>query len=145
MLPTGLVSTGVNILKSAKADGLALDVVNVMAMDYGSSSDNGGAMDTDAIDAAQATEQQIVAAGLTGTTVGITPMIGINDTNTEIFTLADAQNLLNFANNTSYVSRLSMWSLARDNGGCAGQGYASPTCSGVAQNSFQFTSIFNPF
>ncbi len=145
VLPTGLVSTGVNILNSAKADGLALDVVNVMAMDYGSGSDNNGAMGTDAIDAAEATEGQLQAAGLTSTTIGITPMIGVNDTNTEIFSLSDAQTLLNFANSTSYVTRLAMWSFARDNGGCAGQSYASPTCSGVSQSSFQFTSNFDTY
>ncbi len=145
VLPTGLVSTGVNILNSAKADGLALDVVNVMAMDYGSGSDNGSAMGTDAIDAAEATETQLQAAGLTATTIGITPMIGVNDTNTEVFSLDDAQTLLNFASSSNYVSRLAMWSLARDNGGCAAQDYASPTCSGLSQSDYQFTSSFNAF
>ena len=145
VLPTGLVSTGVNILNSAKSDGLALDVVNVMAMDYGSGSDNGGAMGTDAIDAAEATEAQLQTAGLTSTTIGITPMIGVNDTNTEIFSLDDAQTLLNFASSANYVSRLAMWSLARDNGGCAGQDYASPSCSGLSQTDFEFTGSFDAF
>jgi hypothetical protein len=144
VLPTGLINTGVNILNSAKSDGLALDVVNVMAMDYGSSSDNGGAMGQDAIDAAEATESQIHAAGLSST-VGITPMIGVNDSNTEIFTQADAQQLLSFANSTSYVSRISFWSLGRDNGSCAGAGFASPSCSGLSQSSFQFTETFETY
>ena len=145
VLPTGLVSTGVNILNSAKNDGVALDTVNVMAMDYGSGSDNGGEMGADAIDAAEATETQLQTAGLTETTIGITPMIGVNDTNTEIFSQDDAQTLLNFAKNNAYVSRLAMWSLARDNGGCAGQDYASPTCSGLSQSDYQFTGSFSAF
>jgi hypothetical protein len=144
VLPTGLIDTGVNLLNSAKSDGLALDVVNVMAMDYGSSSDNSGAMGQDAIDAAEATESQIQAAGLSST-VGITPMIGVNDTNTEIFTLADAQQLLSYANSTSYVSRIALWSLGRDNGSCAGAGFASPSCSGLTQSSFQFTETFETY
>jgi len=144
VLPTGLINTGVNILTSAKSDGLALDVVNVMAMDYGSSSDNGGAMGQDAIDAAQATESQIQEAGLSAT-VGITPMIGVNDTNTEIFTLADAQQVLSFANSTSYVSRIAMWSLGRDNGSCAGTDFASPSCSGLTQSTYQFTETFESY
>jgi hypothetical protein len=144
VLPTGLIATGVDILNSAKSDGLALDVVNVMAMDYGSSSDNGGAMGQDAIDAAEATESQIQAAGLSST-VGITPMIGVNDTNTEIFTLADAQQLLSYASSPSYISRISFWSLGRDNGSCAGAGFASPSCSGLTQSSFQFTETFEPY
>src|SRR5687768_10315973 len=60
---------------------------------------------------------QVVAAGLTAS-IGVTPMIGINDVNTEIFQLSDAQMLLNFANSNSYITRLSMWSVARDTGSC---------------------------
>ena len=115
-----------------------------MAMDYGTTVSSGG-MGTDAVDAAEATEAQLKTAGLAATTVGITPMIGQNDSQGEIFSLGDAQTLLNFANSTSYVSRLAMWSLARDNGGCAGQTYASPSCSGVAQSAFQFTSNFKTY
>ena len=144
VLPSGLINTGVNILNSAKADGLALDVVNVMAMDYGSSQDNGAQMGLDATDAAVATEAQIQAAGLSAT-VGVTPMIGVNDTNTEVFQLSDAQTLLNFARSHSYITRLSMWSVGRDNGGCANQDFASATCSGLSQNNYQFSSIFEAF
>lgn len=72
-------------------------------------------------------------------------MIGVNGTNTEIFTLNDAQIILNFAKTHSYVSRLALWSLGRDNGTCAGQTYASPSCSGVAQSAFQFTQNFNGY
>ena len=133
-----------NILTSAKSDGLALDVVNVMAMDYGSGADNGAKMAANATQAAAATEAQIKTAGLSAT-VGITPMVGVNDTNTEIFQLADAKTVLNFAGANTYVTRLSMWSLARDNGGCPGQTWASPTCSGVSQATFAFSSIFDGF
>jgi chitodextrinase len=142
--PTGLVNTGVSILNSAKSDGLALDVVNVMAMDYGSANDNNGQMGLDATNAASATESQIQQAGLSST-VGVTPMIGVNDTNTEVFRLADANTLLNFTNSNSYITRLAMWSVARDNGGCAGQGFASPTCSGISQNNYQFSQTFETF
>ena len=144
VLPTGLVASGVNILNSVKADGLSLDVVNVMAMDYGSANDNGGQMGLSAQQAANNTHNQVVAAGLTAT-IGVTPMIGINDVNTEFFQLSDAQSLLNFANANSYITRLSMWSVARDNGSCAGQGFASPTCSGIAQSNWAFSNIFGQF
>jgi chitinase len=40
---------------------------------------------------------------------------------------------------------MAFWSLARDNGTCAGQGFASPVCSGLAQNPWQFASLFNAF
>lgn len=144
VLPTGLVTSGVNILNSVKADGLSLDVVNVMAMDYGSANDNGGQMGLSAQQAASNTHNQVVAAGLTAS-IGVTPMIGINDTNTEIFQLADAQSLLNFANANSYITRIAMWSVARDNGGCANQGFASPTCSGISQANWAFSNILKVF
>ncbi len=144
VLPTGLVDAGQNILDRVKASGLDLDVVNVMAMDYGSAVDNGGQMGLNAIDAATATEAQIRQAGLTSS-VGVTPMIGVNDTNTEVFQLSDAQMLLDFARTHAYVSRLSMWSVGRDNGSCAGQAWASPICSGVAQSSYAFAQVFEAF
>jgi hypothetical protein len=134
VMPTGLIASGVNILNSAKADGLALDVVNVMTMDYGSALDNGGQMGLDATDAAAATESQIVAAGLSAA-VGITPMIGVNDTSTEVFSLTNAQTVVNFANANSYVGRIAMWSLGRDNG----------SCSGITQSSYQFSQIFDAY
>jgi chitinase len=145
VLPTGLITSGTNILSSVKSSGLALDVVNVMAMDYGSAVDNGGQMGLDATNAASATESQVQAAGLTGTTIGVTPMIGVNDTNTEIFQLSDANTLLNFVNANTYVSRIAMWSVARDNGGCAGQTWASPTCSGLSQTNYAFSQLFATF
>jgi len=144
VLPTGLVASGVNILNRVKASGLNLNVVNVMAMDYGSANDNGGQMGLSAQQAASNTHNQVVAAGLTAS-IGVTPMIGINDVNTEIFQLADAQGLLNFANANNYISRLSMWSVARDNGGCANQGFASPTCSGISQANWAFSNVLKPF
>src|SRR5215217_6632779 len=144
VLPTGLVASGVNILNSVKADGLSLDVVNVMAMDYGSANDNGVQMGLSAQQAASNTHNQVVAAGLSAS-IGVTPMIGVNDVNTEIFQLSDAQSLLNFANANNYITRIAMWSVARDNGSCAGQGFASPTCSGITQSNWAFSNIWKPF
>src|SRR5678815_321938 len=144
VLPTGLVASGVNILNSVKASGLNLNVVNIMAMDYGSANDNGGQMGLSATQAATNTHNQVLAAGLTAT-IGVTPMIGINDVNTEIFQLADAQSLLNFANANSYITRLPVSSVARDNDSFSGQGFAAPTCSGISQSNWAFSNIFKPF
>lgn len=144
VLPTGLIASGTNVLSSVKNDGLALDVVNVMAMDYGSANDNNGQMGLSATQAAQNTHNQVVAAGLSST-IGVTPMIGINDTNTEFFQLTDANTLLSFTSSNTYITRLAFWSVARDNGGCPNQGFASPTCSGITQNNFQFSQTFESF
>jgi chitinase len=144
VLPSGLTADGLNILASAKHDGLKIDVVNIMAMDYGSSMDNGGQMGLDAINAAIATEKQIAGLGLSSK-IGITPMIGVNDISSEVFTLADAQALLSYAQTDPNVVRLSMWSVARDNGNSAGAHYASPDSSGIVQHPYDFSAIFHQF
>jgi chitodextrinase len=144
VLPTGLDANGLNVLASAKRDGLTIDLVNIMAMDYGSAVDNGGQMGLDAINAAIATEKQISSLGLSSK-LGITPMIGVNDVSTEVFSLADARALLAYAQSDSNIARLSMWSVARDNGKSAGAHYASPDSSGIAQNPYDFSAIFHQF
>ena len=140
-MPTGLVSEGMNLLATALADGVRIDTVNVMAMDYGSASDNGGKMGLNAILAIQSVEGQLNSLGMTSTKVGVTPMIGMNDTSTEIFTLADAQQLVSYAATDPRVAEISMWSLARDNGTGAGATWASPTSSSISQTPYQFSVI----
>jgi chitinase len=62
-----------------------------------------------------------------------------------VFTLADAHALMNFAQNDPNVVRLSMWSVARDNGATAGAHFASPDSSGVAQTPYEYAGIFHRF
>jgi chitinase len=144
VLPTGLDANGLAVLRAAKQDGLNPDVVNIMAMDYGPAVDNGGQMGANAISAALNTIQQIAFIGLTSK-VGITPMIGVNDVATEVFTLADARMLLDFARGNDHVERLSMWSVSRDNGAGAGSPWASPVSSGLQQQDYAFSNIFKGF
>jgi len=77
--------------------------------------------------------------------VGITIMNGIDDypKKTEVTTLADAKQILNFAT-LKGIDTLSMWAIQRDNGGCPGTG-GSGTCSGIAQGNWAFSKIFAPF
>ena len=72
-------------------------------------------------------------------------MIGVNDISSEVFILADAGALLNFAQSDPRVGLLSMWSVARDNGNSAGANFASPDSSGIAQSAYQFAGIFHQF
>ena len=110
-----------------------------MAMDYGGAvADMFGAAQS----AANATKGQLNSVGYGSAQLGITVMIGQNDSPGEIFTIANAQSLRN-AN--LGASMLSFWSMGRDNGGCPGQGSASPSCSGVSQSPFQFSSILRSF
>jgi chitinase len=62
-----------------------------------------------------------------------------------VFTLADAQALLDYARSDNDIVRLAMWSVARDNGNSAGAHYASPDSSGIAQHPYEFASIFHQF
>jgi chitinase len=144
VLPTGLVASGLNVLQSAIHDGVKIDVVNIMAMDYGQGVDNNGQMGLNAINAAVATEGQLHSLGL-NVKIGITPMIGVNDVSSEVFTQADAQALVGFAQGDANVVRLSMWSVARDNGNTAGAHYAAPDSSGVAQTPNEYAGILHHF
>jgi chitinase len=141
VLQTGLLQSALNLLSNAKSNGVRIDYVNVMTMNYGPS---GIDMGQAAIDAATNTHNQMVGLGIT-TKIGITPMIGQNNTYGEIFDLGDADQLLAFARATSYVGWVSFWSLGRDNGGCPGQTTASASCSGITQGSYAFTTKFMVF
>jgi chitinase len=97
-------------LKNARDNGVRVDVVNIMAMDYGPCySDMGQA----AIDAANATRSQLSSNGISAK-VGITPMTGINDITCENFSTANASQLVSFAQANSFVRTLGYWSLDRD-------------------------------
>ena len=133
VLPAGLDASGLNVLQTAKNDGVRTDTVNIMAMDYGQSVDNNGQMSQDAIDAVGATERQLAGVGLVAK-MGVTPMIGVDDINSEVFTLSDAQSLVDYAKTASQLALLSMWSVARDNGNGAGSHTAAPDNSGVASS-----------
>ncbi|HTX91625.1 MAG TPA: carbohydrate-binding protein [Anaerolineales bacterium] len=141
VLQTGLLQNALDLLSNAKSNGVRIDYVNVMAMNYGPS---GVDMGQGAINAATNTHNQMVSLGI-NTLIGVTPMNGQNNTQGEIFTLANADSLVAFAKANSYVGWLSFWSLGRDNGGCAGNTTASASCSGISQNTYDFTVKFKAF
>jgi len=140
--PAGLTDLSVNVIKSAVKFGTPVSLVNLMAMDYGSSVLI-GAMGPDAVAAASGAVCQLKSLGLSAR-IGITPMIGVNDSADETFTLDDAQVVVNYAlANSNVVSLLSFWSIGRDNGNCFGK--VSPYCSGIPQKDWEFTHIFQKF
>src|SRR5450631_2655761 len=137
--PAGLTDLSVNVIKSAVKYGTPVAVVNLMAMDYGSPVPT-GTMGPNAVAGASAALCQLKSLGLKAR-VGITPMIGVNDSAGETFTLDDAQVVLHFAlANSNSVGLLSFWSMGRDNGGCSGT--VSPLCSGTTQKDWDFSRIF---
>ncbi|MGN2362186.1 cellulose binding domain-containing protein [Streptomyces luridiscabiei] len=148
VMPEGLTRPGIDLLADAKKNGVRVDGVNIMAMDYGPAySDD---MGTYAIQAATATQAQIKGVlGLSDTAawkaVAVTPMIGVNDVVTEIFTVEDATQVVKFAQEKG-IGRLAMWSGTRDKA-CPGgpKPAADATCSSIAQESLAFTKAFAAF
>ncbi|GAY17518.1 hypothetical protein MSZK_42440 [Mycobacterium sp. shizuoka-1] len=153
VLPTGLTADGVNVVDSAVKAGVKLAGVNVMAMDYGESAaptsgPNAKTMGAYAIQAAQSTYSQMstlyakYGQSFAWSQIGVTPMLGVNDVLTEVFTVADAQALEDFAR-TKGIGMLSMWQVLRDTPGTLGQ--ASTGASGLSDPQGAFSAVFNDY
>ncbi|MFE1379333.1 cellulose binding domain-containing protein [Streptomyces sp. NPDC058740] len=145
VMPEGLTQPGVDLLADAKRNGVRVDAVNIMAMDYGPA--YSGDMGQYAISAATATQAQIKGVlGLSDAAawkaVAVTPMIGVNDVSSEVFRVDDATQLVDFARSKG-LGWLSMWSSTRDKQCASGAvNYADATCSSILQQPFAFTKAF---
>jgi len=122
VMPDGLEKDALYCAKSTPCD-----LVNIMAMDYGSEPNMGIAACT----AATETYKQI------GKHIGITPMIGKNDTG-EIFSLDNARIVKTFQQKNEWVKRLSIWAIERDRGIPGDLNHSSK----ISQKPFEFSSIF---
>jgi len=150
VLPAGLTNDGLNVVRLALEQGVQLAGVNVMAMDYGDSAapPQLKSMGEYALDAANNTHKQLVnlfasyGQSFSWQRLGVTPMIGTNDVTTEVFTLADAQLLEDFAR-AKGLGMLSMWSLTRDNPGPIGQ--VTATHAGLDTPSGSFATLFGDY
>ncbi len=150
--PDGLTADGLNAVRTTLEGGVSLRGVNVMTMDYGTSTTPD--MLSLSTSALEATHKQLtdlylrLGVQLTSSQVwsriGATPMIGQNDVDAERFTLADARGLASFALDKG-LGRVSMWSLNRDapcKGTFTNVVVHSNTCSGVPQDALAFSSVF---
>ena len=129
----GVNYLSVDLLSNAKKNGLVVDCVNAMLMDFGGVSASG------VISGAKATIAQLNKIGMTSTSVGICFMLGVNDSGGTM-TLADAEAVAKYAKGEKRVMWMSFWSVARDNGSCAGRKYADAKCSGVAQSTYAYAN-----
>jgi chitinase len=137
----GLDSDNLATQRALHDRGARFDLVNVMAMDFGSPAPT---MASDVESAATETvaelDRRYPRSGGWWRALRISPMIGRNDDPGEVFTLDDARELAAFAR-ARHVAQLGMWSVDRDRA-CAHAGAAAqPTCSGVAQRPFAFSGI----
>lgn len=137
VMPEGLTAQGQDIVKQAEEAHLSY-TVNIMAMDYGPAYNDD--MGQYAIQAASSLFTFLKTLHTDKTDAAIwnmievTPMIGVNDVNSEQFTLQDADLLRTFAQQKQ-LGGIAMWSVARDKP-CADK-WASPVCSG---NNLQTTA-----
>jgi hypothetical protein len=139
VLPEGLTSDGLNVVRSARDAGVVVDMVNVMAMDYYRTGDYGSF----AVQAAQATFNQVkslypAASNATAwRMVGVTPMLGQNDDG-HIYDQTDARQLVTFAQQ-NHLGMLAFWEMTRDRNACTGALYM---CTNIAQQPYEFSRIF---
>jgi hypothetical protein len=145
---TGLTAPEIALLQNAIADGARVSTVNVMTFDYyiGTAQE----MAADTVTAADGTLAQLEvlypdeSPARLWQMIGVTEMPGIDDFGPdETFTQADAATIAHWAWRTG-IGTLSFWALQRDNGGCPGTKGAG-TCSGLAQPTWYFSHLFEPF
>lgn len=145
----GFNAENLYVLQSALARGVEIDVVNPMTMDFydGVSGDRMGDRSIEALRKVHAQLKGLYPSRTDAQLWGMlaaTPMIGQNDDQREVFTLDDARKVVAFANQ-QHMARLTFWATSRDNGGCPGKKVADATCSGINQQHYEFTRIFQGF
>jgi hypothetical protein len=141
----GLTAAAQEVVRDARATGVDLDAVNVMTMDLGVGETDMAERSMAIATATEAFVRSVWTGGPEGSAfrlIAVTPMIGVNDSRGEVFRLGDAVRLLDFARRHG-LAWLSFWSLNRDRPCPPGTSpaAASPSCSGVAQNAGEFTSV----
>jgi len=145
VMPYGLTNSALTVVQDTANAGARIDLINVMAMDYGTGVTNMGQA---AVDAATNTAKQIgfLYPGTTDaqriSRVGITPMIGLNDTQPETFTLANAQQVTTWAKANS-VGMIAWWALVRDQPCANNAALVSEHCSGTANPTWAYARAFN--
>lgn len=148
VMPSGLTWQGVELLENAVQNGVDISTVNIMAMDYGGVDPNN--MGDHAVSAMTSLHTQLGQVYPNKSNaqrwhmVGVTPMIGLNDVHPEVFTLKDANKVLEFSQQKN-ISRIAFWSTGRDKS-CPNNGaYVASDCSGIVQAPWDFSKIFKVF
>lgn len=149
ILPSGLTSDGLYVVRSAVKYGAKISMVNGMAMDFGDieAPNPSGQMGTYAIDSAQSLFNQLtplyptLTAAQVWNMVGVTPMIGQNDDSSEVFYPSDMQQLLTFAQQ-QHLGELAFWDVTRDGNACTG---SLSKCTDITQTPYEFSKMIAPY
>ena len=138
-----LGTLGTEVMSAIQSQGLSNYYINVMAMDYGSTTAGNCAVVNGSCDMAQSAINAATSVhnfyGVPYSHIEITPDIGQNDTSDEVFTLANVDTLSSWAK-ANGLGGIHFWSLDRDTPTCSGGG---STCNGYSQSGpFGFTNRF---
>ncbi len=149
----GLTASGITMVESVLGAGVELAGVNVKAMDYALSRTRELSLEDATRRSLMVTQEQLKSIFLASDEpkddlelwgmMGVTPMIGKNQTAREAFTLKTANALINFLRERQ-IGRVSFLTVNRDRPCGAGDGIknASGTCSGIDQVEYQFSKLF---
>ncbi|AZQ36650.1 hydrolase [Streptomyces cyaneochromogenes] len=147
VMPSGLDDDGVALLESANEHDVQVSSVNIMTMNYGESYT--GDMGDYALTSAKATHAQLREIfGTSDTTawnaMALTSMPGVNDVDNETFSLDDAAQVREFAEEKG-IGWVSMWATFRDQrcGDDSSSDDALTNCSGVDQEDGAFAEAFS--
>jgi hypothetical protein len=132
--PNSLNQLGTWVVNAIKTFGLTRYAINLMVMDYGSTGPGnctvvGGACEM-AQSAMAAADNLHSFYGIPYANIELTPMIGGNDTQSEVFTISDVSTLSAHAAQKG-LAGIHFWSFDRDTD-CA-PGSASPICNSYGQ------------
>jgi chitinase len=147
----GLETDGVGVIKSAESAGVNVGGVNILTMDFGTSFAAGqpgqmGALVTSAANHVFSQLQGLFpsfSAARIHEMMGITPMIGQNDTENEVFYAEDAKILDQYARQNG-IGMVAYWSVNRDQpkpGANPVDPVANPNWSGIASTDLEFAGL----
>ncbi|WP_354643805.1 carbohydrate binding domain-containing protein [Kitasatospora camelliae] len=136
---TGPTYYGNRLIEQSKALGADVDVFTIMPFDFGNASTD---MYASTVSAAEGLKAKLRSTfGWDDATayahLGISGMNGVSDTQ-EVTTVQNWTGIRDWAN-AHHIARLAFWSVNRDRP-CPGGGLQE-SCSGIAQNDWQFTKI----
>jgi hypothetical protein len=147
----GLTSKGIGVVQSAIAAGVKVSGVNILAMNFGTfyAAGQPGQMGSLVMSAANKLFSQLqrlypsLSTARIHEMMGITPMIGQNDTKNEVFYARDAKILDQYVRQNG-IGMVAEWSLNRDRpkpGANPIDSAANPNWSGIASTDLQFAGL----
>lgn len=141
---SGVNSLGAEVVQAVLGSSLQKYVINLMTMDYGNASSSVCVVSSGTCEMAQSAIQAVKnlehTYGVPAGKIAVTPMIGMNDATSEVFTTADVDTLTSYAAGNG-LAGLHYWSLDRDTP-CSDT-YASPTCNSVSSTTpLEYTDKF---